>query len=107
MKTSIIAVLFAAAALPVAAQTATPRVDARQASQEARIQQGAQSGALTNKEAARLERGQDKVQAMESRAKADGKVTPRERARLAKEQNKQSKKIAKQKHDKQRKAPAS
>lgn len=107
MKTSIIAVLFAAAALPVASQTATPRVDARQANQEARIQQGVQSGALTNKEAAKLEKGQDKVQAMENKAKADGKVTPRERARLAKEQNKQSKKIAKQKHDKQRKAPAS
>jgi uncharacterized membrane protein YebE (DUF533 family) len=106
MKTSIIAVLFAAAALPAAAQT-TPRVDARQANQEARIQQGAQSGALTGREAAKLERGQDKVQAMESKAKADGKVTPRERARLAKEQNKQSRKIAKQKHDKLRKAPAS
>lgn len=106
MKTSLIAFFIAAAALPVAAQT-TPRVDARQANQEARIQQGAQSGALTGKEAAKLERGQDKVQAMESKAKADGKVTPRERARLAKEQNKQSRKIAKQKHDKQRKAPAS
>jgi type II secretory pathway pseudopilin PulG len=106
MKTSIIAVLFAAAALPVAAQT-TPRVDARQASQEARIQQGAQSGALTGTEAAKLDRGQDKVQAAERKAKADGKVTPRERARLAKEQNRQSRKIAKQKHDPQRKAPAS
>lgn len=106
MKTSIIAVLLAAAALPVAAQS-TPRVDARQASQEARIQQGAQSGALTGREAAKLDSGQDKVQAMEGTAKADGKVTPRERARLAKAQNKQSTKIAKQKHDKQRKAPAS
>lgn len=106
MKTSIIAVLFAAAALPAAAQTATPRVDARQASQEARIQQGVQSGALTGKEAAKLERGQDKVQSMENKAKADGKVTPRERARLAKEQNKQTRKIAKEKNDKQRKAPA-
>lgn len=106
MKTTLIAIFIAAAALPVSAQT-TPRVDARQAGQEARIQQGAQSGALTGREAAKLEKGQDKVRAMESKAKADGKVTPRERARLAKEQNKQSKRIAKQKHDKQRKAPAS
>jgi uncharacterized membrane protein YebE (DUF533 family) len=106
MKTRIIALLFAAAALPLAAQT-TPRVDARQAAQESRIQQGTQSGALTGREAAKLERGQDKVQAMEGKAKADGRVTPRERARLAKEQNKQSRNIAKQKHDKQRKAPAS
>jgi hypothetical protein len=107
MKARTIAALFAAAVLPVAAQTATPRVDARQANQDARIQQGVQSGALTGKEAARLEKGQDKVQALERKAKADGKVTPKERARLAKEQNKQSKKIAKQKHDKQKKAPAS
>jgi hypothetical protein len=106
MKTSLIAFFIAAAALPAAAQT-TPRVDARQGNQEARIQKGAQTGALTGREAARLERGQDKVQAMEGKARSDGKVTPRERARLAKEQNKQSRKIAKQKHDKQRKAPAS
>lgn len=33
-------------------------------------------------------------------------VTPKERAKLAKAQNKQSKKIYKQKHDLQKKAPA-
>jgi hypothetical protein len=33
-------------------------------------------------------------------------VTPKERAKLAKAQNKQSKKIAKQKHDRQKQAPA-
>lgn len=106
MNPRIIAAIFAAAALPVAAQTATPRVDQRQANQEARIQQGVQSGALTDKEAAKLERGQAKVQAKEERAKADGVVTARERAKLAKAQDKQSRKIAKQKHDKQKKAPA-
>jgi len=103
----MIAILLAAAALPVAAQTATPRVDARQARQEARIEQGRQSGALTGREAARLEAGQAKVARKEARAKADGKVTKKERARLAKAQNKQSRKIAKQKHDRQKKAPAS
>lgn len=107
MNPRIIAAIFAAAALPVAAQTSTPRVDQRQANQEARIQQGTQSGALTSREAARLEKGQDKVQALEDKAKSDGKVSARERARLAKEQNRQSKRIAKQKHDRQKKAPAS
>jgi hypothetical protein len=106
MNAKIAAALFALAALPVAAQTSTPRVDQRQANQEARIQQGVQSGELTNKEAAKLEAGQAKVQAKEDKAKADGVVTPKERAKLTKAQNKQSKKIAKQKHDKQKKAPA-
>ena len=101
MKTTLLAALVAAIALPVAAQTSTPRVDQRQANQEARIQQGVKSGELTPKETAKLEKGQAKVQAMEDKAKADGKVTPKERAKLAKAQNKQSKKIYKQKHDAQ------
>ena len=101
MKTTLLAALFAALALPVAAQTSTPRVDARQANQEARIQQGVASGQLTAKETAKLEAGQAKVQAKEDKAKADGKVTPKERAKLAKAQDKQSKKIYKQKHDRQ------
>ena len=105
MNAKRIVALFAAVALPVAAQTSTPRVDQRQANQEARIQQGVQSGALTGKEAAKLEKGQAKVQAKEDKAKADGKVTARERAKLAKAQDKQSRKIAREKRDKQ-KAPA-
>lgn len=107
MNARMIAALFAAAALPVAAQTATPRVDQRQSNQETRIQKGVESGALTNREAARLDKGQARVQAAEDKAKADGKVTAKERAGLAKAQNKQSKRIAKEKHDKQKKAPAS
>ena len=101
MKTTLIAALFAALALPVAAQVNTPRVDQRQANQEARIQQGVASGELNAKETAKLEKGQAKVRAMEGKAKADGKVTPKERAKLAKAQDKQSKKIYKQKHDRQ------
>lgn len=107
MKSTIAGVIFALAAFPVAAQTATPKVDARQANQEARIQQGVKSGSLTTKEAAKLEKGQDKVQKMEDKAKADGKVTAKERAKLAKAQDKQSRKIAKQKQNKQKQAPAS
>ena len=106
MNTRIILALLATAALPVAAQTATPRVDQRQANQEARIEQGVQSGELTKKETAKLEQGQAKVQKMETKAKADGQVTQKERARLAKAQDKQSRKIYKEKHDKQKQAPA-
>jgi CRISPR/Cas system-associated endoribonuclease Cas2 len=106
MKASTILAILAAAALPVAAQTATPRIDQRQANQEARIQQGVQTGELTPREAAKLEKGQAKVQKKEDKAKADGVVTKKERAKLAKEQDKQSKKIHKQKHDKQKQATA-
>ena len=106
MKVRTILAILASAALPVAAQTATPRVDQRQANQEARIQQGVQSGELTGKEAAKLEKGQASVQKKEDKAKADGQVTKKERAKLAKEQDKQSKKIHKQKHDKQKQATA-
>jgi hypothetical protein len=61
------------------------------------------SGELTGREAARLEKGQAKVQRMEDKAKSDGVVTARERKRIAHEQDKQSKRIAHEKHDQQRK----
>lgn len=98
----LLIVALAAFALPVLAQTTTPRVDQRQANQQQRIDQGVASGQLTGKEAARLENGQERVQKIEDKAKADGTVTPRERARLHKAQNKQSKKIYREKHDRQR-----
>lgn len=81
---------------------ATPGLDKRQANQERRIQQGVDSGALNQREAARLERGQDRVERMEEKAKADGKVTPQERARLHRAEDVQSRKIYRQKHDAQR-----
>lgn len=101
---TILAALLAAAALPVLAQTdpaATPGVDKRQANQEARIQQGATSGALTAKEATRLEKGQDRVENLEAKAKADGTVTAKERERLQHAQNVESRRIFRQKHDRQ------
>ncbi|CAG0950482.1 hypothetical protein RHDC4_00045 [Rhodocyclaceae bacterium] len=100
-KTAIAAAL-AAVAVPVLAQTATPRLDQRQANQEARIQQGVQSGALTAKEAERLEKGQDHVQKIEDKAKSDGKVTAKERERLQQAENVQSRHIVREKHDRQR-----
>jgi hypothetical protein len=88
--------------LPAAAQTeSTRRIDKRQDRQERRIQQGEKSGQLTPKEAARLEKGQARVQKMEDKAVADGRVTAKERARIEKAQDRQSKKIHRQRHDKQ------
>ena len=102
----VIAAIAAAIALPAMAQTATPRVDQRQANQDKRIQQGVQSGQLNAAEAARLEKGQANVQKMEDKAKADGTVTKREKAKLHHAQDHQSKRIARQKHDRQKAKPA-
>lgn len=60
-----------------------------------------QKGQLTKKEAARLEKGQARVQKMEDKAVADGSVTAKERARIEKAQDKQSRKIHRERHDKQ------
>lgn len=91
------------ALLPMAAfaQTNTPRVDQREANQEARIQQGASSGSVTQRETARLGNGQQHVQNMETRAKADGVVTHQERQHMHHAQNVQSRHIYNQKHDRQ------
>ncbi len=104
MKTVKFAAAIACAAfvLPAWAQTtSTPRIDQRQQNQERRIEQGEKSGALTKKEAARLEKGQARVQKMENKAVADGKVTKKEARHIEKAQDRQSKKIAREKHDKQ------
>ena len=88
-------------ALPVLvfAQTATPHVDQREANQQARIQQGASSGSLTQREAGRLERDQMRIASMENRARADGVVTQQERARLHHAQDAESRRIYAEKHD--------
>ena len=100
----IIAIAFFAGALslPTFAQTSTPQIDKREQAQKERIRQGVRSGELTRKEARRLATGQAKIRAEEKRAKADGIVTPQERAKITRDQNKASKRIAKQKHDAQK-----
>lgn len=89
-------------ALPMLAfATDTPRVDQRQMNQERRIDQGIESGRLTEREANRLEHGQQHVDNVENRAKADGVVTRGERARMHQAQEVQSRHIYRQKHDRQ------
>lgn len=98
------AAAIAAMTLPALAQTqSTPRIDQRQANQAQRIEQGRKSGAMTDKEAARLKKGQARVQKMEDKAVADGKVTKKERRKIEHAQDVQSRRIARQKHDKQKK----
>ena len=106
MKHTMIALMIAALPGIAFAQagdtTSTKRIDKRQENQQQRIDKGVQSGQLTDKEAKRLEKGQARVQKMEDKAMADGKVTKKERKRIEKAQDRESKKIARQKHDKQK-----
>ena len=101
LKSAILSFMLAAPLAAFAQSSATPVFDQRQANQEQRIQQGVQSGSLTQKEAARLEKGQDRLQRKEDRAKADGVVTPQERKNLQRAENKQSERIYREKHDRQ------
>lgn len=101
MKRSGIVVLAAvlASLMATAAFAGTPRIDAREARQHARIHQGVRSGRLTRGEAMRLRAGQRHVHRMERRAKADGRVTMRERARIGRAQDRQSRAIWRLKHN--------
>jgi hypothetical protein len=94
-----ITVLTLAFAAPSNAVTETTKINIREASQEKRIDQGVQSGAVTPKEEAKLNAGQAKIERMENKAKADGTVTKHERKHINKEQDEQSKKIHDVKHN--------
>ena len=88
-------------ALAGSVSAGTPRIDAREHNQRARIHNGVSSGELTRARARRLAAGQVHVLRVETRAKADGVVTSRERAHLQHEANQQSRRIYRQKHDAQ------
>ncbi len=101
LKHTVIAVVLATPLVAFAQGASTPGFDQRQVNQERRIEQGVESGSLTQREAARLERGQDRLQNMENKAKADGVVSRQERVRLQRAENKQSQRIYREKHDRQ------
>lgn len=87
---------------PAKDPAATPGIDKRQASQEKRIDQGVKSGQLTEREAAKLEKRETKLQKDKEKAQADGVVTKQERKHLRQEADRNSKAIAHQKHDAQK-----
>jgi hypothetical protein len=106
--TSIFTSMAAVAAMVLAgsvhAQTSTPRIDQRQANQQARIDQGVATGAVTPVEQAKLQAQQGKIASDKAVAKADGKVTRAERRKLTREQNRASRNIAHKKHNRVKKA---
>ena len=71
----------------------------RNLNQQQRIEQGVQSGRLTNREAGSLERGQSRVDRATARAAADGRIGANEQAGIQTRENKQSKRIFNKKHN--------
>lgn len=86
--------------IPIAAfaQTVGSEVQ-RDVNQQQRIEQGLQSGRLTTGEAARLERGESRIDRMESNALRDGTLSPGEQARIGAAQNRESRAIYGLKHN--------
>ena len=75
----------------------------RQKRQQKRIHQGVKSGELSGKETLKLERNAAKIHRSVAKDRRDGgEFTPRERVKAQKRLNKQSRAIARQKHDKQK-----
>jgi hypothetical protein len=70
--------------------------------QEKRINKGENRGALTDKEADRLEDKQEAIQEERAEAKEDGKITDRERKSLRHEQKELSQEIYRKKHNDRR-----
>jgi opacity protein-like surface antigen len=102
LTSTLVAAALSLGTFAASAQNAdTPRIDARQAKQEQRIDQGIASGELTRREAHRLNRQQNAIDKAENKAKADGVVTGKERKALTRAQNSTSKRIHRQKHDAQ------
>jgi len=101
MKKLLFTLLAAAAAPAFAQANGAPGFTQRDVNQEQRIEQGLQSGQLTTREAAKLQREQGHIDQMESRALRDGNVSAAERARINAAQNKASRDIAREKHDAQ------
>ncbi len=106
MNLKFIIAIAALATVPVLSHAqdpaATPGIDKRQERQQQRIDKGIESGQLNKREAARMERHQERIGKMEDKAKADGTVTKKERARIQHTQNNESKRIYRQKHDRQK-----
>ena len=81
--------------------TFTPGIDAAQARQMQRIEQGRRSGQLTAAEYHRLVAEQHRIAQLERRAKADGVATRAERYQIRQAQRQASRHIFNEKHDRQ------
>jgi len=77
-------------------------VNQREENQQDRIAQGVSNGTLSPQEAAKLEKGESRIQQQEAQdlQKNNGHLTPAEQAKLNSEENRQSRRIHAEKHKK-------
>ena len=87
---------------PLSASSQRAQADTqRNIDQQQRINNGVRDGSLTNRQAAKLERGQSHVDAREARAGADGHVGDGEQRSIARADNRQSARIYNKRHNAQ------
>ncbi len=91
--------LLAGTSLAWAEDVSSPRVDARQDRQQARIIDGLADDELTGVEARHLAREQVRINRTERRLEADGALSARDRAVLEKKQDRASRHIYRTKHN--------
>ena len=99
MNKKILAALVASTFAGIAAAQTTGSEVQRDVNQQQRIEQGLKSGQLSTGEAAKLEKGESKIQKMEANANKDGNLTDAEKARIQKAQNAESRAIERDKHN--------
>lgn len=104
MNKVILTVLTSLTLLCAAAEAR--RDNRREVSQQTRIGQGVQSGELTHRETRKLRKGQKRIDQLQQQANADGTVSPEEKLRIEKAQDRQNALIYKQKHDAQQRGSA-
>lgn len=97
----LIAALMTIASGAALAQSASEEFVQRNINQQQRIEQGLQSGQLNTREAARLEKGEARVEGMEARALRDGQVSRNEARHIDQAQDRLSRDIYREKHDAQ------
>ncbi len=104
MKRTILAIALIAAGAGAANAygSSTRDIDAAQAREAARIQQGVRSGALTRSEAAQLKNEQRRIEQMESRAKADGHISRSEHDQIRAAQVRANQHITRESTDNER-----
>ena len=73
----------------------------RNVSEQRRIERGVESGQITNREAARLERGEARVSRREAQAGRDGHIDRYEQRGIARAEGHQSRAIYRESHDRQ------
>jgi hypothetical protein len=100
IKTVIALAAATLVAVPAFAQSTADMIQ-RDVNQQQRIEQGLKSGQLTTREAAGLERGEARIDRMQSNALKDGTLNGAERRRISDAQNAESRRIDAEKHDAQ------